>query len=77
MKKMNVISVFLAGIILVSCSTSRKFHASVSEDKPLFAAINELNKRPANAKAQKDLQDFYRVSIDRHENAIAAYSYDE
>ena len=73
MKKMNVISVFLAAIILVSCGTSQKFRASVSEDKPLFEAINELNKRPANAKAQKDLQDFYKVSVDRHENAIAAY----
>src|SRR5215204_277915 len=73
MKKMNVIIVLLAGIILVSCGTSQKFHASVSEDKPLFAAINELNKRPANGKAQKDLEDFYKVSIDRHENVIAAY----
>lgn len=73
MKKMNVICVFLAGIILVSCRSSQKFHASVTEDKPLFAAINELNKRPENAKAQKDLQDFYQVSVNRHENTIAVF----
>lgn len=73
MKKMNIIGIFLAGIFLVSCSSSQKFQATVSEDKPLFAAINELNKRSTNAKAQKDLQDFYKSSIDRHENAIATY----
>ena len=73
MKKMNFLGVFLAGLILVSCGTSQKFHASVSEDKPLFAAINELNKRPSNTKAQQDLKDFYKVSVDRHESAIAAH----
>jgi hypothetical protein len=73
MKQIKLIGVFLAGIILVSCSSSQKFHASVSEDKPLFAAINELNKRPTNAQAQKDLQDFYRSSVERHEDAIAVY----
>jgi len=73
MKKMKIIGVFLAGIILVSCSSSQKFHATVSEDKPLFSAINELNKRPANAKAQKDLQDLYSVSVERHEAAISTH----
>ncbi|MBC7827462.1 MAG: hypothetical protein H7122_06945 [Chitinophagaceae bacterium] len=73
MKKINIIGVLLAALVLASCGTSQKFHASVSEDKPLFAAINELNKRPSNAKAQKDLQHFYKASVDRHENAIAAY----
>ena len=70
---MKLTGIFLAGIILVSCSSSQKFHASVSEDKPLFAAINELNKRPQNVKAQKDLQDLYKSSVDRHEDAIAVY----
>ena len=73
MKKMKLLGVFLAGIILVSCSTSQKFHATVSEDKPLFSAINELNKRPENVKAQKELVDFYKATVDRHENAIAVY----
>lgn len=73
MKKINFLGVLLAGIILVSCNSSQKFHASVSEDKPLFAAINELNKRPTNAKAQKDLQDFFKIAVDRHENTIATY----
>ena len=73
MKHINLTGVLLAGIILVSCSTSQKFQASSKEDKPLFAAINELNKRPNNAKAQKDLQGFYQASVDRHEDAIAVY----
>lgn len=70
---MKIIGVFLATVILISCGSSQKFHASVSEDKPLFGAINELNKRPDNSKAQKDLQDFYKSSVDRHEDAIAVY----
>lgn len=73
MKKLNVIGVLVAGIIFASCSSSQKFHASTPEDKPLVAAINELNKRPDNTKAQKDLQNFYKISVDRHENAIAVY----
>ena len=73
MKKLYVIGMFLTAVILASCSSSKKFHASVSEDKPLFAAINELSKRPNNSKAQKDLQDFYKYSIERHETAIATY----
>jgi len=73
MNKMNIIGVFLAGFLLASCGSSQKFRASVSEDKPLFAAINELNKRPSNAKAQKDLQDFYSSSVSRHEDAITSY----
>ena len=73
MKKVKFIGLFLAVLIFASCGSSQKFHASVSEDKPLFAAINELNKRPSNAKAQKDLQDLYASSVDRHENAIGTY----
>lgn len=72
MKQIYLIGIALAGIILSSCS-SQKFHASVSEDKPLFAAINELNKNPQNQKARKDLFDFYQSSVDRHEDAIATY----
>lgn len=73
MKQFNAIAVLLAGMLIVSCSSSQKFHASVSEDKPLFAAINELNKRPANTKAQTDLQALYGAAIERHENAIQVY----
>ncbi|MGZ5134419.1 MAG: hypothetical protein ACXWCG_04690 [Flavitalea sp.] len=73
MNKMYFLGVILAGLLVASCGSSQKFHASVSEDKPLFAAINELNKRPSNTKAQKDLQDFYQISVDRHEQAIATY----
>lgn len=73
MKQLNVIGVLLAGVIFASCSSSQKFQASTPEDKPLIAAINELNKRPNNPKAQKDLQNFYKISVDRHENAISVY----
>ena len=73
MKKMKFFVVILAGLVFASCGSSQKFHASVSEDKPLFAAINELNKRPSNVKAQKDLEGLYSISVDRHERAIATY----
>jgi hypothetical protein len=68
-----MLGVLLAGIVLISCGTSQKFQASVSEDKPLFAAINELNKRPNNQKAQDDLKNFYEHSVTRHEENIDAY----
>jgi hypothetical protein len=64
---------FFAGSFLVSCSGSKKFQASTTEDKPLFAAINELNKRPGNVKAQADLKTFYENSARHHEDMIEAY----
>ena len=73
MKQMKLIGVLLAGIILVSCGTSQKFHATVSEDKPLFAAINELNKRPESTKAKADLQHLYGLAVERHEAAISTH----
>ncbi len=57
----------------VSCRSTKKFQASYSEDKPLFAAINELNKKPGNQKAQDDLRILYPKAIERHEEAIAIY----
>jgi hypothetical protein len=68
-----IMGVLLAGVVLISCGTSQKFQASVSEDKPLFAAINELNKRPNNQKAQEDLKVFYQQSIERHEQNVDTY----
>ena len=63
----------MSGIFLVSCSSSNKFHASTTEDKPLFAAINQLNKRPGDVKAQADLKTFYDNSSRHHEEMIEAY----
>jgi hypothetical protein len=68
-----IMGVLLAGVVLISCGTSQKFQASVSEDKSLFAAINELNKRPNNQKAQEDLKVFYQQSIERHEQNVDTY----
>lgn len=59
--------------LLAACGSSKKFHATLSEDKSLFAAINELNKRPNNDKAINDLKVLYSQSIKRHENAIDVY----
>ena len=59
-------------VALVSCGSSQKFRASVAEDKPLFGAINELNKHPENKKAQEDLKLFYEQSVRHHEQAIDA-----
>ena len=66
-------TLLFAGVFIVSCSGSKKFQASTTEDKPLFAAINELNKRPGNAKAQADLVTFYENSARHHEDMIEAY----
>src|SRR4051812_1565076 len=66
-------AVLISVVVLLSCSTSNKFQASTTEDKPLFASINELNKRPGNVKAQADLKTFYENSARHHEDMIDAY----
>src|SRR6187431_3197332 len=66
-------AVLLSGVFLVACGSTNKFQASTTEDKPLFSAINELNKRPGNQKAQADLKTFYENSIRHHEDMIDAY----
>jgi hypothetical protein len=63
---------FSTGLLLAACGGA-KFHASVTEDKPLFAAINELHKHPDNAKAQNDLKALYEQAVARHEEAIEVY----
>lgn len=70
---MNRIFTLIAiAVTLASCASS-KFRAPSGEDKPLFAAINELIKHPDNAKAQNDLRYFYDQAISRHENAAVTY----
>lgn len=73
MPRILTILVLLTGIFLTACRSSQKFQAAVAEDKPLFAAINELVKHPDNAKAQNDLRYFYQQTTGRHEAAIAAW----
>lgn len=65
--------ILLTSLFFAACSGSKKFQAAVSEDKPLFAAINELVKHPDNAKAQNDLRYFFQQTVDRHEQAVATY----
>lgn len=74
MKRIALGTLLIVVVFLSSCSSSRKFQASTAEDKPLFAAINELNKRPNNNKAQADLKTFYSNSIRHHEDMLDAYS---
>ena len=69
----KILLTVLAAMILISCGSGKKFQATTSEDKSLFAAINELNKRPQNAKAQNDLKILYNNAVVRHEEAIDAY----
>lgn len=70
---MNRIFTLLSfSLVLAACGAS-KFRAPATEDKPLFAAINELIKRPDNAKAQNDLKYFFDQSVARHEEAVAVY----
>ena len=68
-----ITSISLAVVLLSSCG-GRKFQASYTEDKPLYAAINELVKHPNNIKAQNDLKELYALSVERHEQAVAVYS---
>jgi len=60
-------------MIFVSCRTSQKFHTDTGEDKALFKAINDLNRKPNNTKAQADVQAFYPRSKQYHEENIAVY----
>lgn len=73
MNHRSLSAILLAAVIMLSCGSSKKFQASTAEDKPLFAAINELNKRPGNTKAQADLKTFYENSTRHHEEMIDAY----
>lgn len=73
MKKIYTYLLVLVVGALVSCNSTKKFQASYAEDKPLFAAINELNKKPGNQKAQDDLRILYPKAVERHEEAIAVY----
>lgn len=68
----RIFTLFFITIVLAGCG-STKFRAPVSEDKPLFAAINELIKRPDNAKAQTDLSYFFNQAVTRHEEAVSVY----
>lgn len=71
LKQLTIIALSIT--ILASCGGSKKFQASVTEDRSLFAAINELNKRPNNQKAVTDLKALYTNAVQRHEDAIDAY----
>jgi hypothetical protein len=70
---MNRIFTFIILITIFAGCGSTKFRAPVTEDKPLFAAINELIKRPDNTKAQNDLTYFFNQSVARHEEAVSVY----
>lgn len=67
-----ITSMSLVVVLLSACGT-RKFQASFTEDKPLYAAVNELVKHPNNSKAQNDLKELYALSVQRHEQAVAVY----
>jgi hypothetical protein len=63
----------MVALLLAACG-SNKFQAYSSADKPLFTAINELNKKPGNTKAQADLVVLFEQAVTRHEEAIDVYS---
>jgi hypothetical protein len=63
----------IAAVVLFITACSPKFQATVSEDKPLFSAINTLNKKPGNEKAQNDIRVLFDNTVSRHEEAIAVY----
>lgn len=67
------LSMVVVSFLVLACGSSKKFQASFTEDKPLFDAINALNKKPGNEKAQRDLKILYPKSVERHEEAIDIY----
>ena len=69
----KILPLLIGLVVLVSCGSSKKFQASYSEDKPLYAAINALNKKRGSEKAQADLKILYKKSVERHEEAIEVY----
>lgn len=69
----KILPLILSVAVLFTACSSGKFQASVSEDKPLFKAINELYKKPDNAKAKADIKVLFDNTIARHEEAIAVY----
>lgn len=71
--KRRILPLLIGIVVLASCGSSKKFQASYSADKPLFAAINELNKKRPSEKAYADLKVLYENSVARHEEAIDVY----
>lgn len=71
--KPRILPLLIGVMILAACGSSRKFQASYTEDKALFAAINELNKKRPSDKAYSDLKILYQNSVARHEEAIEVY----
>ncbi len=71
--KVKLILIAIAATLTMACGSSRKFQASFAEDKPLFDAINALNKKPSNERAQSDLSILYPKSVERHEEAVRVY----
>ncbi|MDF2190967.1 hypothetical protein [Paraflavitalea sp. CAU 1676] len=68
-----ITAISVAAVLFTACRSTLKFHASFTEDKPLFAAVNELIKHPDNTKAQQDVKSLYALSVERHEQAAAVY----
>ncbi len=64
----------MAALLFAACNGSKKFQAYTSADKPLFAAINALNKKATNEKALNDLHVLYEQAVARHEEALDVYS---
>lgn len=66
--------ILMVALLFAACNGAKKFQAYTSADKPLFAAINELNKHPDNTGAQEDLRVLFEQAVARHEDAIDVYS---
>lgn len=71
--KGRILLTIMAAMILISCGSGKKFQATTSEDKALFKAINELNKKRPSSKAESDLKILFENSVNRHEDAIEVY----
>jgi hypothetical protein len=71
--KSKILLFAVLALLTIACGSSRKFQASFTEDRPLFDAINALNRKASNERAQTDLSILYPRAVERHEEAARIY----
>lgn len=71
--KSKILLFAVFALLTIACGSSRRFQASFAEDRPLFDAINALNRKASNERAQTDLSILYPRAVERHEEAVRIY----
>lgn len=73
MKYRVLLFLLIPSLITISCGSSRRFQANFTEDRPLYDAINALNRKKPSEKAAEDLKILYPKAVQRHEEAVEVY----